>query len=393
MIVSDGELYPIHGGMEKSLANVLSLIDLDKFDVTLVIQGYKIHDLYFKKIQSSIKIICLTSSLVGRYIPKYKIRKPRFIYKFLRNLIGSRNFLNHVKHIKPDLILDYEGFFATKKALILKTKYHAKLLLWHHSNCENFITEFLNKFSKRFKRNLLSYIDGVIFPSTVAQNEFKQYLLNNKDYSNLLDNIFTVYNGLDYNEINTKTNIDNDFNSPYILMVSRYQDGVKDPETLIKAFKIILKDFSEYKLVLCGDGSDGSKNRAIKLVSELKICDNVIFIGYTDNPYPYMKGCKVFVLSSYREGLPIVVNEAMYLERPIIVSNIAGCMEAINNGKCGLSFITGDEFDLADKLRSVIAGNYDKTEMLSNQRYFISKFDNRKVVVELENLLYKILNK
>ncbi|WP_236565186.1 glycosyltransferase [Aeromonas salmonicida] len=36
-------------------------------------------------------------------------------------------------------------------------------------------------------------------------------------------------------------------------------------------------------------------------------------LGFKDNPYPYIAGCDIFVISSHYEGYPVVLVEAMTL--------------------------------------------------------------------------------
>ena len=48
--------------------------------------------------------------------------------------------------------------------------------------------------------------------------------------------------------------------------------------------------------------------------------DNVVFIGAKKNPYPYMKRADYLILTSRYEGFPVVYNEAIILEKPIITT-------------------------------------------------------------------------
>ena len=55
------------------------------------------------------------------------------------------------------------------------------------------------------------------------------------------------------------------------------------------------------------------------IVKKEKI-DNVEFIGAKKNPYPYMKKSDYLILTSRYEGFPVVYNEAIILEKPIITT-------------------------------------------------------------------------
>jgi glycosyltransferase involved in cell wall biosynthesis len=80
----------------------------------------------------------------------------------------------------------------------------------------------------------------------------------------------------------------------------------KNQSLLLRAYKA--SGVSE-ALVIVGSGSDEKKLR--RLAAELGIADRVIFAGQQLNPYPWMKGARLFVLSSLYEGLGLVMVEAM----------------------------------------------------------------------------------
>lgn len=58
-------------------------------------------------------------------------------------------------------------------------------------------------------------------------------------------------------------------------------------------------------------------------------------LGFVDDIRPFIEDCSVFVLPSYREGLPRSVLEAMSMGRPIITTDAPGCRETVVNGDNG----------------------------------------------------------
>ena len=61
----------------------------------------------------------------------------------------------------------------------------------------------------------------------------------------------------------------------------------------------------------------------------------VIYHGATDDVRPYLRDCHVYVLPSYREGMPRSVLEAMATGRPVITTDAPGCRETVAPGKNG----------------------------------------------------------
>ena len=96
------------------------------------------------------------------------------------------------------------------------------------------------------------------------------------------------------------------------------EDDVKGFWHLLKAFSIVVKEEKEAKLVIVGDGSFEEYK---KLAKELGIEKNVFFTGLKKNPFPYIALADIYVLTSYNEGFPNALVEAMTLGVPVIATN------------------------------------------------------------------------
>lgn len=64
----------------------------------------------------------------------------------------------------------------------------------------------------------------------------------------------------------------------------------------------------------------------------------------------YMKAASVFVLPSYREGVPVSTMEAMAMGRPVITTDVPGCRETVVNGVNGFLVPAQDAIGLAEKM-------------------------------------------
>ena len=102
---------------------------------------------------------------------------------------------------------------------------------------------------------------------------------------------------------------------------------------LFKALKRVLEIFPKTVLLVAGSLEPEKKDALDPREAEkCGIGANVKFLGERtdlDQIFPLMD---IFVLPSYREGLPRSVLEAMAEERPIVATNIRGCKEEIDNG-------------------------------------------------------------
>ncbi|MDM8536267.1 glycosyltransferase [Desulfobacterales bacterium HSG17] len=87
-----------------------------------------------------------------------------------------------------------------------------------------------------------------------------------------------------------------------------------------------------------------------KYADERGVKDSFIFLGYKFNVNFYMSAMDVFILPSYREGLPISLLEAMAFGIPSIATNIRGNRELIINRKTGILVPIKDSSKLAEAI-------------------------------------------
>jgi len=125
-------------------------------------------------------------------------------------------------------------------------------------------------------------------------------------------------------------------------------------------------------------------------IKELKLEDAVVVTGMVDNVEDYLATCDVFVLPSYREGMPRALLEAMSMGIPAITTNIRGCREIVIEGENGYIYTPHDVNALAQLLnhtykqtveerkffaenaRSHIAHNFDEKYYVNRQVYYIN---------------------
>ena len=64
--------------------------------------------------------------------------------------------------------------------------------------------------------------------------------------------------------------------------------------------------------------------------------DKVIILGKKENPYPYIKGCDIYVQPSLYEGKSITVREAQILCKPVIITNYPTAKSQVIDGVDGI---------------------------------------------------------
>lgn len=116
---------------------------------------------------------------------------------------------------------------------------------------------------------------------------------------------------------------------------------------LLQAFTTLLSRGIDAELAIIGDGP---LRRSLESeLSRLELNDRVTVHGALpeEATLELISTSDIFVLPSLMEGLPVVIMEAMALEKPVIAALVAGIPELVLDGSTGLLFRPGDWSDLA----------------------------------------------
>lgn len=155
-----------------------------------------------------------------------------------------------------------------------------------------------------------------------------------------LDNskVTTIYNPLDQSLIKKKIKEVYPFNRSYVNFVSIGGiRPVKGYDTLIEAFALAHAERPLTRLYIVG-GLAGKNEMQVyeSLIEKYNIGDSVFFEGMQPNPYKYINGCNVYVLSSIKEGLPNALLEALYLGKPVVATECLPYVKQVINDSNGI---------------------------------------------------------
>jgi len=110
----------------------------------------------------------------------------------------------------------------------------------------------------------------------------------------------------------------------------------KGVNELIKAFSILDKKINNLKLLIVGDFEEELSPIAKESIDEMKNNPNIISVGFKKDIRSYLSISDLFVLPSYREGLPNSLIEAGSFGIPLLATDINGCNEVIIPNKTGI---------------------------------------------------------
>lgn len=187
-------------------------------------------------------------------------------------------------------------------------------------------------------------------------NAVKEYTINQG-----FPNVVTVENGIKVLDFQPKDRLESHDVFFHIVQVGRLFVKQKGQDKVLEALEILVKEQALKGFVyhIIGDGNDEKYLK--ELVRKKDLDKYVVFEGLKSQDYLHKNLCKfdLFVQPSNYEGFGLTVAEAMAAKIPILVSDIEGPMEIIDNGKYGMFFKKGDVIDLAEKLKVILNGGYD----------------------------------
>ena len=182
-----------------------------------------------------------------------------------------------------------------------------------------------------------------------------------KDYTDKqgFHNVTVVENGISTDSFRKKESFHVDFYN--LVQVSRLYKVSKGQHILLKALNILVNERKVYNFHMSFIGDGPSRNEYEQMVKDYKLVDFVTFEGKKTQDYLFDHLCDydVAIQPSTHEGFGLTVAEAIAAKVPVLVSDIEGPMEIIDNGKYGMYFKKGDIIDLADKLEHILKGGYN----------------------------------
>ena len=130
-----------------------------------------------------------------------------------------------------------------------------------------------------------------------------------------------------------------------------------------------------------------SRSSLLSLVSD----GSVDYIGNCSDVRPLLRGCRYYVLPSYREGTPRSILEAMSIGRPIITTNTTGCKETVLDSVNGLLVPIKDKKSLALAMQKMLELDNVEIKHMANESVKLvkEKYDVTKVN---DNILKIITN-
>lgn len=309
-------------------------------------------------------------------------RKKSIFHKLLDSigLIKIHNLIaNHINDHHPDVVVDYDLSLLRSAHLITAPK-----IGFFHFRPKRFRNGGTAKL-KRIGKRLTYYQKLVVLCDEMHQEACEVW-------PHLKDKLIVLPNSINLPLVIQKSEgksilPPNVIEKEYFISIARLTHQ-KNIHLLLNAYKCA-KDFGcSWKLILVGEGEDRADLETIK--EKLNLNNDVFFVGYQENPYPYLKQSGALVLSSREEGFGLVLLEAMALKCPTIsLACPTGPSDILQNGKLGklVEFSEADPDQLGLAMLALSTDEYLRSSYSENSYEWCHNFSSSKIATKLLDLI------
>ena len=338
---------PSCGGAERVTLTVAKLLPPLKFDVKVVIVGSQKGD-------------------IVQFIPS----RFEILHIKIHNIWDFTvcRMLRLMKKVKPNVVFSSISYLNTRVILSAKLIGNINIIVRN----DNSIAK-LRKDELSLVRKLYPKADSVICQT----DEMKKEMLAMTTVPE--SNLHVLTNPVDVDTITLKLKENNtspyDFNYINYVFVGRvhYNKGL---DILFTTFKILLEQQPNSRLYIVGKfkQDDPYYQQLIVEASGYGIEKNIKWVGFTDNPYRYIKYASCLVLPSRLEGLPNVVLDAMYLQTPVVVTRCVPVIDRIVNSDQGIIVDVEDIDGLVSAMHKAVKMTISKPYLLDSTKEILKLF-------------------
>lgn len=365
----------IYGGIERVAINYLNCLNPEEYDIDVFILDKKTEPI-IEEIPSYCNIIkwnvprLLCPEAYWKLGIKYNGGVLLYILSFLITSIMTPVLkIKAKKYKKYDISIAFSGhyndLYMTGKIINSKNK-----IAWLHGALYSYLASSPSYYK------LYNKFDKLVVLSELGQDEM--LLL----YPNLKDKLIKIWNpipeydnkSLDEEKIENLKNKYGDF----VLMVGR-MSSPKDHKTVVDAIKLINSNRKDKINLVCL--GDGEKRQELEAYIEKVGMNEYTFIeGSVHDVGNYYSSAKLLVHSSYYEGLPTVLLEAMSCGLPVVATDSPpGVREILGNNEFGLICNIKDSKNMSNQILKM----YEDKELYE---YYINKGKNRILDFSPENI-------
>ena len=336
------------GGAETQLIKLARFLKGQNIQI-LIISLKQINDFPVNLKAEGIDVVFLKSNWVSGFIPNLYL-----LFKILKNF-------------KPDVVISFM-FIAIIFGRSLKKWFNFKLISTIR------ISQIDNKWAYMFK--LTSGLDdAVVYNSNASKINFESGEFAMKE-GVVIRNAITIPDVESLPDLN---------NNPFKWICIAHFRVTKDYLTLFKAISIL----KEYNFKIDIVGHLNNLDWPAQTILELGIENHVALLGFQAESADFLKNSDALVLSSFSEGMPNAILEAMAHAKPVVASDIDGVNELVSKSEGGFLFNPGDAEELAARMLNVMEMSVESRKAIgmAGRKFIEDNFEEKLIFNEWLKLI------
>ena len=354
----------LDGGIDTVLVDYLQHLSMDgHYDITLAVcVGMGELEVFLQRIPANVKVVHLVENEMLTKWLKQKIlrRLPFYVKAYDEIVLGPvrRHLIKQrIKYLaaQNDVIIDFDCCAYSYLQTVTKRK-----IAWFHFSFD----EVMKQNPRRTRRigHALEHYDKVV---TICQAMCDE---GARLFPRLADKLCVIYNAKNQQDMLMRASepvVDNRINGTYLLAVERLEESQKDISTLLRAYKLLREQYKvTFPLYILGKGHSEEELR--QLAVSLGLDNDVVFLGFSSNPYPWMLHARMLIHSAKMEGLPTVLIEGLMLSKLMVSTDCpTGPKEILDEGRAGLLVPVGDGQAMADAVYRLLTDESLQKSVLS----------------------------
>ena len=198
--------------------------------------------------------------------------------------------------------------------------------------------------------------------------------------------VVTIANGVDRKRYHEKYQYAPQTSCLKLLFIGRLQ-AVKGLNFMLDALAIFNRKYSNWEFTIVGDGDERTslETQAINL----KMLDKVHFVGASNDPWDYLSDHSLLCLPSLREGLPMVLLEALAIGVPVLCSKV-GYLPKLVGDDNGFLVAPGNSAEILDMLCRISHLNTEQLKLLGRAAFQkVVPYDLKKCALKYLETLVK----
>ncbi|MFI3266045.1 MAG: glycosyltransferase [Rikenellaceae bacterium] len=325
-----------HGGIQKSLEQLLSLLDSSKYEIEIFCALHRgvykaaFRDYKVLKQNSLLWYLCVNYRDING-ITKYVVLALKTAAKALRftgiNIFDMvlRRVANDISHRDYDVVVAFAEGYVTSMVSYVECR---KKAAWIHLDYKRLLHYEPN--AKQENKDIYSKFEFIVSPSQFSRQSFEDV------YPELRDKIQNITNVIDSEKIKALSQEASALDELYdtsqftIVSVGRICYEKRFFEIPLIAAKIKQSNSAPFKWYIIGDGSEMEVSYVRQEIEKNHVADCVILLGSKNNPYTYISRCNLVVVTSISETFSYVIAEAKVLGVPIVSTDFGSSKEVID---------------------------------------------------------------